>query len=123
MVHDSDRDTEGVTDLGTDLLYVTLPMQGVSPLVPESTLSTMEESPAEERVDEAGTLVPIQEADEVKEVSMAPVENEEPIPMREQPPAYRQVCGQQAVRGRGQSQPFCRHIFPYTVDQDRGPSL
>ena len=48
----------------------------------------MEESPAEERVDEAGTLVPIQEVDEVEEVSMAPEENEEPVPMREQPPAY-----------------------------------
>ena len=75
----------------------------------------MEESPAEERVDEAGTLVPIQEVDEVEEVSMVPEENEEPIPLREQPPAYRQVRGQRAVRGRGQSQPFHRHLFPHTV--------
>ena len=94
LVHDSDRDAEGVTDLGMDLSYVTPLMQGASPLVPDSTLSTMEESPAEERVGEAGTLVLIQEADEVEEVLMAPAENEEPILMREQPPAYRQVRGQ-----------------------------
>ena len=90
LVHDSDHDAEGVTDLGTDLSYVTPPMQGASPLVPDSTLLTMEESPAEDRLDEAGTLVPIQETNEVEveEVLMAPEENEEPIPMREQPSAY-----------------------------------
>ena len=54
---------------------------------------------------------------------MAPEENEEPIPMREQPLAYRQVRGQRAVRGRGQTQPFHRHLFPHTVHQDRGSSL
>ena len=50
----------------------------------------MEESPAEDCVDGAGTLVPIQEVNEaeIEEVSMVPEENEEPIPMREQPPAY-----------------------------------
>ena len=114
-VHDSDRNAEGVTDPGTDLSYVTPPMQGASPLVPDSTLSTMEESPAEEGVDEAGTLVPIQEADKVEEVLMVPVENEEPIPMREQPPAYRQVRGQRAIRSRDQTQPFRRHLFPHTL--------
>ena len=84
----------------------------------------MEESPAEDRVDEAGMLVLIQEVNEVgvKEVSMAPVENKEPIPMREQPPAYRQVCGQRVVHGQGQTQPFHHHLFPYTVDQDQRPS-
>ena len=105
-----------------DLSYVTPLMQGASPIVPDSMLLTMEESPAEDRLDEAGTLVLIQETNEVEteEVSRVPEENEEPILMREQPPAYRQVRGQRAVRGRGQAQPFCRHLFPYTVDQNGG---
>ena len=121
LVCDSDRDAEGVTDPEMDLLYVTPPMQGASPIVPDSTLLTMEESPAEDHLDEAGTLVPIQEMNEVEveEMLMAPEENEEPIPMREQPPAYRQVCGQRAIRGWGQAQPFHCHLFPYTVNQDQ----
>ena len=94
--YDSDRDAEGMTDPGTDQSYVTPPMQGASPIIPDLTLSTVEESPAEDCVDEAGTLMPNQEVNEVKakEVLMVPDEDEEPIPMREQPPAYRLVCGQ-----------------------------
>ena len=82
----------------------------------------MEENPANDCLDEAGTLVLIQEVNEVEaeEVLMVPEENEGPILMREQPPSYCPVHGQQAVCGRGQTQPFHRHLFPYTVDQDQG---
>ena len=69
--------------------------------------------------------MPIREVDEIEymEVLMVPEENMEPIPVREQPPPYIPVCGQCAVCGHGQAQPFCQHVFPYTVHQDQQPAI
>ena len=121
LEYDSDHDAEGVTDPGTDQLYVTLLMQGASPIIPDLTLLMQEESPAEDCVDEAGKLVLIWGVDEVEveEVSMVPEENVEPIPVREQPPPYIPVCGARAVCGKGQTQLFHSHVFPWTVHQDQ----
>ena len=51
--------------------------------------------PAEDCLAEAGTLVPIKEIEEVpdSESDEVPEENNEPLQVREQPPAYSPVCG------------------------------
>ena len=75
LEYSSDHNAEGVTNPGTDQLYLTPPMQGASPIILDSTLSMHEESPAKDCVADTGTLVPIQEVDEikVKEVSEVPM--------------------------------------------------
>ena len=85
----SDHDAESVTNPGTDQSYQT-PMCGASPMIPETLLTAHEKSPAEDHIEEAGTLVPIREVDEIEdvEVSEVPQENMEPIPVREQSPPY-----------------------------------
>ena len=86
MEYRSDCDAEGATDPGTDKLYQTL-MCRASPMVPETPLTIHEESPTEDCIEEAGTLMLIREVDEIKDVEVleVPQENEELIPVREQP--------------------------------------
>ena len=79
--------------------------------------------PAEDRLAEAGALVPIEEVVEVpdSESSEAPEENEEPLQTREPPPAYfpvrRGPCSIRGGRVPG-SHVFRRHCFPYLANPD-----
>jgi len=110
-------DAEG--DLATDGSYVT-PISS-SPVRPEELIvgDTVERGePTGERLDEVRTLIPIKEIDEVSdsESEEVPEENKEPLPIREQPPAYSPVHrGQRAMRGGRIPGPhvFRRHCFPY----------
>ena len=124
MEYASDQDAEGDVDVATNGSYATPTMS--SPVRPEEPIMG-DNSPAEERLAEAGTLVPIKEVKEVpdSESDEVPEENETPLQVRESPPAYSPVrCGQRAMRGGQISNPyvFCCHCFPYTVDSDAQPA-
>jgi len=116
----SDTDADGEVD--TDNSYVTLATS--SPVHPEELIvgdDSGPREPAEDRLAEAGTLVPIEEVVEVldSESSEAPEENEEPLQTREPPPAYFPVRhGQHSMRGGQVSGPhmFRWHCFPYLAN-------
>ena len=97
----SDADADGEVD--TDNSYVT-PITS-SPVHPEEPVIgdiIERREPAEDRLAEAGTLVPIEETEEVpdSESDEVPEENRDPLLIREQPLAYSLVrCGQRAMRG------------------------
>ena len=118
-------DAEG--DVATDGSYATLTT--LSPVRPEELIvgdNSLGE-PAEERLVEAGTLVPIEEVEEVvpdSESDNVPEENEDPLQVREQPPAYSPVRGQRAMCGGRVKAPYVyrRHIFPYTANTDTRPA-
>ena len=86
------------------------------------------EEPTEDRLDEVRTLIPIEEVEEVvpdSESDEVPEENKNPLPIREQPPAYSPVRrGQCAMRGGRVNGPhlFRRHCFPYSADSDARPT-
>jgi len=119
----SDADAEGEVD--TDNSYVTLATS--SPVHPEEPVvgdAVERGEPTGDRLDEVGTLVPIEEVREVpdSESDEVPEENENPLPIREQPPAYSPVRrGERAMRGGQVAGPhtFHRHCFPYLADLDR----
>ena len=117
-------DAEG--GVATDGSYTTPTMS--SPVCPEESIvvDNSPGEPAEERLAEAGTLVPIEEVEEVPDLESdeVPEENEVPLQVREQPPAYSPVCGQRAMRGGRIPAPyiFRRHCFPYTADSDLRPT-
>jgi len=93
----SDVDAEG--DPETDGSYAT--PTSSSPVRPEE-LIVGDNNPAEERLAGAGSLVPIDEVEEVpdSESDEVPEENETPLQVREQPPAYSPVRrGQRSMRG------------------------
>ena len=118
----SDVDAEG--DLATDGSYATPTTS--SPVCPEEAI-VGDNSPAEERLAEAGTLVPIDEVEEVpdSESDEVPEENETPLQVQEQPPAYSPVRrGQCAMRGGQIPNPYAfrRHCFPYAADPDAQPT-
>jgi len=120
----SDVDAEG--ELATDGSYVT--PSSSSPVHPEEPIvgDTVEgREPTGERLDEVRTLVPIEEVEEVpdSESEEVPEENETPLQVREQPPAYSPVHrGQRAMRGGRIPNPyvFRRHCFPYAADSNLG---
>ena len=73
---------------------------------------------------EVGTLVPIEEGDEVpdSESENAPEENKEPFQVQEQPLAYSPVRrGQWAMRGGRVNGPhgFHHHCFPYAANSNQ----
>ena len=114
-------------ELATDGSYVT--PSSSSPVRPEEPIvaDTVERGePTGERLDVVRTLVPIEEVEEVvpdSESDEVPEENEDPLPIREQPPAYSPVRrGQRAMRGGRIQNPyvFRRHCFPYAADSDLG---
>ena len=118
-------DAEGV--IATDGSYVTPIMS--SPVHPEEPIVGDAIDGGEstgDRLAEVGTLIPIEELEEVpdSESDEVPEENEEPLQVREQPPAYSPVCGQRAMCGGHVSGPhnFRRHCFPYTANSDQQPS-
>jgi len=120
----SDADAEGDVDVATDGSYTT--PTSSSPVRPED-LIVGDNNPAEERLAEAGNLVPIEEVEEVpdSESDEVPEENETPLQVREQPPAYSPVCrGQRSVRGGRIPNPhtFRRHCFPYAADLNARPT-
>jgi len=84
----SDADADGEVD--TNNSYVTPVM--LSPVHEEPIVADNNSpgEPAESHLAEAGTLVLIEETEEVPELesSEAPEENEEPLQTREPPPAY-----------------------------------
>jgi len=84
----SNTDAEG--DPATDGSYAT--PTSSSPVRPED-LIVGDNSPAEECLAGAGSLVPIEEVEEVpdSESEEVPEENETPLQVREQPPAYSPV--------------------------------
>ena len=118
----SDADAEGEVD--TDNSYVTPATS--SPVRPEDLVVGDAVERGEltgDRLDEVKTLVPIEEVGEVpdSESDEFPEENENPLPIREQPPAYSPVRrGQRAMRGGRVAGPhtFHRHCFPYLADLD-----
>jgi len=117
----SDTDADGEVD--TDNSYVT-PIT-LSPVHEEPIVADNNGpgEPAEDRLAEAGTLVPIEEAVVVQdsESSEAPEENEEPLQTHEPPPAYFPVRrGQRSMRGGRVPGPhvFRRHCFPYLANLD-----
>jgi len=118
-------DAEG--DPATDGSYVT--PSSLSPVRPEEPIiaDTMEGRELTGGcLDEVRTLVPIDEVEEVipdSEPDEVPEENENPLPIREQPPAYSPVRrGQRSMRGGRIPNPYAfrRHCFPYTADSDFG---
>jgi len=118
----SDADAEG--DLATDGSYAT--PTSSSPVRPEESI-VGDNSPAEERLAGAGSLVPIEEVEEVpdSESDEVPEENETPLQVREQPPAYSPVRrGQCSMRGGRVPNPYAfrRHCFPYAADPDDQPT-
>ena len=121
----SELDAEGEVD--TNNSYMTPAMS--SPVWPEEPIIgdavDGPGEPAEDHLVEAGTLVPIEEIEEVPDLESeeVPGENEEPLQIREQPPAYSPVHGQQAMHGGRVNGPynFHRHIFPYTASADARP--
>ena len=124
MEYASNLDAEGDVDVATDGSYTTPTTS--SPVRPEEPIMG-DNSPAEERLAGAGTLVPIDEVEGVpdSESDEVPEENETPLQVREQPPAYSPVRrGQRAMRGGRISPPymFHHHCFPYTADSDARPS-
>jgi len=116
----SDVDAEG--NVVTDGSYVTPIMS--SPVHPEELIvgDNSPGEPAVEHLAEAGTLVPIEEVEEVpdSESKEVPEENEEPLPIHEQPPAYSPVRGQRVMRGGRVKGPhnFHQHVFPYLAAPD-----
>ena len=118
----SDVDAEG--DVATNGSYVTLITS--SPVCPEEPI-VGDNSPGEPAVEclaEAGTLVPIEEVEEVpdSESEEVPEENEEPLPIREQPPGYSPVRGQRPMCGGQIKGPYCQgHSHPRLPMPD--PSL
>ena len=94
-------DAEG--DIATDGSFAT--PTSLSPVCPEEAIvgDAMEVGePTGDHVAEVRTLVPIEEVEEIvpdSESDEVPQENEEPIPVPEQPPAYTSVRGQRATRG------------------------
>jgi len=101
-----------------------------SPVCPEEPIvgDTVErEESTGDRLDEVRTLVPIEEVEEIvpdSESEEVPEENEEPILVREQPPAYSLVRrGQRAMRGGRVPGPhvFRQHCFPYAANPDPQP--
>jgi len=120
----SDLDAEGDVDVATDGSYATPTTS--NPIHPKEPI-VGDNSPAEEHLAEAGTLVPIDEVEEVpdSESDEVPEENETPLQVREQPPAYSPVHGEQrAMRGGRVPAPyvFHRYCFPYTADSDARPA-
>jgi len=118
----SDTDAEG--DLATDGSYAT--PTSSSPVRPEESI-VGDNNPAEERLAGAGSLVPIEEVEEVpdSESDEVPEENETPLQVREQPPAYSPVRrGQRSMRGGRIPNPYAfrRHCFPYVADPDARPT-
>ena len=114
----SDADAEGEVDVATDDSFAT--PTSLSPVHPEE-LIVGDNTPAEERLAGAGSLVPIEEVEEVpdSESDEVPEENETPLQVREQPPAYSPVRrGQRSKRGGKIQNPhtFRRHCFPYAAD-------
>ena len=124
MEYASDLDAEG--EPATNGSYVT--PSSSSPVHPEEPIvgDTVERGePTEERLDGVRTLIPIEEIEEVpdSELDEVPEENETPLQVREQPPAYSPVRhGQRAMRGGRIPNPyvFRRHCFPYAADSDLG---
>jgi len=120
----SDLDAEG--DVLTDGSYAT--PTSSSPVRPEEAIvgdSVNRGELTEGRLDEVRTLVPIEEVEEVpdSESDEVPEENETPLQVQEQPPAYSPVRrGQRAMRGGWIPNPyvFRRHCFPYAADSDIG---
>jgi hypothetical protein len=127
LEYESDRDAEG--DVITDGSYATpvssSPVRSQGEIVGDAMET---EEPTEGRLAEVGTLVPIEEVEEVvpdSESEDAPQENEEPLPVPEQPPAYTPVRrGQRAMRGGRIPGPhvFRRHCFPHLVDPNPRPA-
>jgi len=117
-------DAEG--EPATDGSYVT--PSSLSPVHPEESIvgdNAERREPTGDRLDEVRTLVPIDEVEEVPDSDSdeVPEENETPLQVREQPPAYAPVRrGQRAMRGGRISNPyvFRRHCFPYAADSDLG---
>ena len=116
-------------DVTTDGSYVTPTTS--SPVRPEEMIvGDTADGPGEptgDRLAEVGTLVPIEEVEETPESDSdeVPEENEDPLQIREQPPAYSLVRrGQRAMRGGRVpgSYVFRRHCFPYLATPDPRPS-
>jgi len=84
-------------DVATNGSYVTLitlsPVQPEEPIIGDTIIRG---EPTEDCLAEVGTLIPIEEEEGVSdsESKEVPEENEDPLPIREQPPAYYPVCGQ-----------------------------
>ena len=124
----SDLNAEGDVDVATDGSYVTPPM--LSPVRPEEPIvgdAVERVEPTGDRLGKVRALVPIEEVEDVpdSESDEVPEENENPLPIREQPPAYSPVRrGQQSMRGGRVPSPhvFRRHCFPYTADLDVRPA-
>ena len=122
----SDLDAEG--EPATDGSYV-IPSSS-SPVRLEELIvgdTIKREEPTEERLDGVRTLIPIEEVEEVpdSESDEVPEENETPLQVREQPPAYSPVRrGQRSKRGGRISNPhsFRRHCFPYAADPNARPT-
>jgi len=117
----SDADADGEVD--TNNSYVTPVTSSPTHEEPIVADNNGPGESAEDRLAEAGTLVPIEETVEVleSESSEAPEENEEPLQTREPPPAYFPVRrGQRSMRGGRVAGPhaFCRHCFPYLANPD-----
>ena len=117
-------DAEG--DLATNGSYVT-PIS-LSPVRPEESIvgDNSPGEPAVEHLAEAGTLVPIEEIEEVpdSESEEVPEENEEPLQICEQPSAYSPVRrGQRVICGGRVKGPniFHHHCYPYTAAPDSRP--
>jgi len=120
----SDADAEGDVDVATNGSYAT--PTSSSPVRPEESI-VGDNSPAEEHLAGAGSLVPIEEVEEVpdSESDEVPEENETPLQIREQPPAYSPVRrGQRSMRGGRIPNPYAFrcHCFPYTADLDARPT-
>ena len=121
----SELDAEG--EVNTDNSYMTpatsSPVQPEEPIVGDAVVGG---EPAEDRLVEAGTLVPIEEIEEVpdSESEEVPEENKEPLQVQEQPPPYSAVHGQRAMRGGRVKGPyvFHCHIFLYTATADPRPA-
>jgi hypothetical protein len=127
LEYSSDQDDDAEGSIVTDGSFMT--PASSSPVRPQEAIvgDAMETGESTEgRLAEVGTLVPIEEVEEVvpdSESDEAPQENEEPIPVPEQPPAYTPVRGQRATRGgRAFGSNFRRHRFPYLVDPDSRPA-
>jgi len=123
----SDEDAEGDVDVVTDGSYATPTTS--SPVRPEEPIvgDNSPKEPAVERLAGAGSLVPIEEVEEVpdSESDEVPEENKDPLQIREQPPAYSPVRRRQwAMRGGRINGPhnFRRHCFPYAANSDQCPA-
>jgi len=96
-------DAKGDVDVATDGSYATPTTS--SPVRPEEPIVGDAIDGGEltgDRLAEVETLVPIEETNEVPDLESkeVPEENEEPLQIQEQPPAYSLVRrGQQAMRG------------------------